>query len=197
MDRRLLMLLGLLAGCAPARPEDHYLPTLPPLDAVVGSAPQQGAIPDDVKADGPLPSKYTDLVSQQSGVRQQGDRGVCTIFASTALLEHLAVRGGVQAPDYSEQFLQWTHKAERPDPDHSEGSDLGQVMTTLASRGTVDEVLWPYEPIGWSAPAHPECAGPDAARPIECFTNGSPSAAALAAERHKLPVGRYLRNSAI
>ena len=184
--------LGCSGGEAPHGPPQFSLPSL---GQVTGKVPAQNTLPDDVKSDEPLPSKYTDLVAQQSPVRNQGDRGVCTIFTSTALLENLRIVAGVTAPDYSEQFLQWSQKAERLVPERVEASTLQDVMNTLAARGTVSEALWRYEPTGWLGTKG--CVGSTATMPTECFTNGDPSAAALAAPREKLPIGRYLRNTAI
>ena len=188
-----------LAACAmPAGDAADFTPVrLPPLAHVLGSAPADADIDDDVKADGPLPSSYTDLVRQLTPVRDQGTRGVCTIFTSTALLEHLALRRGAAAPNDSEQLLQWSQKRERPGAEHTEASDLGEVMDNLAARGTVAEAAWPYQGKPWVELGHPECHGDEATIPVACFTNGEPPAAALAAPRQKLPVGRFLRTSAI
>jgi hypothetical protein len=189
----------LVSGCASPDAGDPIAEPIafPPLEAVIGAPPADEDIVDDVKADGPLPASYTDLVAQQSGVRSQGSRGVCTIFTSTALLEHLAVRAGQSDADFSEQFLQWSQKRERPGAERTEASTLPEVMENLAVRGTIAEAVWPYEQKPWWELGHTECVGLESAMPIGCLTNGEPSAAALAAARQKLPVGRYLRTSAI
>ncbi len=190
-----LLLSGGLTGCEDEA--SHAVPvfTLPPLEQVNGKAPAQVDLPDDVKSDTPLPAKYTDLLDVQSDVRSQGERGVCTIFTSTAMLEHLRRIDGIADPNYSEQFLQWSQKRERSDVQRAEASSIEEVMDTLSQRGTVGESLWPYEETSWLG--HGNCVGSTATMPAECFTNGNPPTIALSAPREKVPVGRYLRTTAI
>jgi len=185
------------AACAQPVADRTISLSFPSFDELLGDAPADRDLPDDVKADGPLPARYLELAARQSPVRDQGQRGVCTIFASTALLEHTLVARDLPDVDYSEQFLQWTHKREGLAPSRSESSVLSEVMDTLAARGTVQEVLWPYQPERWEAPSHPECTGSSASTPFVCATNGEPSFAARTGTREKLAAGRYLRSSAI
>ena len=50
-------------------------------------APSNSSLPDDNKADANYPVKFE--VGDQSPVKSQGSRGVCSIFAATAAIENL------------------------------------------------------------------------------------------------------------
>src|SRR5882724_11906107 len=84
-----------LVGCATtAAPDDGdiYAPGLSKYEHVFHDVPANGSLPDIGKADGVYPKKSTDLVALQSPVKDQNRRGVCTIFATTALMEHLYLK---------------------------------------------------------------------------------------------------------
>ena len=58
-------------------------------DSVFKGAPANDSLPViDLKAD-QIAAKSTELLASQSPVRNQAHRGVCTIFSTTALMEHL------------------------------------------------------------------------------------------------------------
>src|SRR5262245_17664180 len=73
-------------------------------------APANDTLPDDNKADANYPAKFE--LGDQSPVKSQGSRGVCSIFASTAQIENLYIKPGmpVAEADFSEQYLQWATK---------------------------------------------------------------------------------------
>src|SRR5690242_9438819 len=48
-------------------------------------APDNSTLPDDNKADAIYPDKFQLPKAEQSAVKSQGSRGVCSIFASTAI----------------------------------------------------------------------------------------------------------------
>src|SRR5947208_3522926 len=93
MLRRLLLvsLVGPLfvTACASSddgpTPYDDEFPVSE--DNVNAGAPNNHGLPDDNKADAQYPEKFE--VADQSPVKSQGSRGVCSIFASTALIENL------------------------------------------------------------------------------------------------------------
>jgi hypothetical protein len=74
-------------------------------DNVNDGAPDNGSLPDDTKADAVFPAAFE--IHDQSPVKSQGSRGVCSIFASTALIENLYIKAGmpVAEADFSEQYL--------------------------------------------------------------------------------------------
>jgi hypothetical protein len=73
-------------------------------------APANSSLPDDNKSDAQYPAKFE--LGDQSSVKSQGSRGVCSIFAATAQIENLYIKAGMPAAeaDFSEQYLQWGAK---------------------------------------------------------------------------------------
>ncbi len=189
-------LLG-LTSCAPAEPA----PTDPltyedapvsDYDSLFDGLPPASALPDESKADETYPATF-DLIAQQSPVQSQGRRGVCSIFATVALMESLYItEGTLPRPDFSEQFLQWSVKNEVRAFTDTDGSNAQRNLEAISRFGIVEETLWPYEPAGWSSTNDPLCTGEESMRPVRCFTNGDPPAAAREAMRFRLPAGRWI-----
>ncbi len=103
-------------------------------------------------------------------VRNQGQRGTCVAFASTACAE---IRRYVVSPSgptgLSEQFLYWAIKTKTADPNpNTDGTWLQFARDALAADGICPESLWPY--VGPPIPGNVSQAG-----------GGNPSAAAIAA----------------
>jgi C1A family cysteine protease len=193
-----LMALGLATslfacvGQAGPSPYDDDYPLSGEGD-VIGGAPPNSTLPDDNKADAVYPRKL--FLSEQSPVRNQGHRGVCSIFAATALVENLYIKAGLATPDFSEQYMQWAVKnLDHSFPD-SEGSDAGSNLETVVQFGTVAEVVWPYDINPWSTANDPACTG--TSQPTKCWTNGEPPAAAATAQKFKLPSSRWLNVNSI
>ncbi|MFO0568145.1 MAG: proprotein convertase P-domain-containing protein [Polyangiaceae bacterium] len=196
-----LPLLGLgAAGCSSsdggAGPEssiDNDVP-LSDVDALFKDAPDNAKLDELGKADAEYPKLYTELLTQQSPVRNQARRGVCSIFATAGLMEHLYLKGGnLPNPDFSEQFLQWSVKKEVGDFTHTEGSNAASNLEAISQFGIVQEADWPYQPDKWNSTNDPACTGGENL-PIQCYTNGEPPASALAAPRFKLPAGRWVNS---
>ncbi len=160
---------------------------------VTGGAPPNSTLPDDNKADAVYPKKL--FLDKQSPVRNQGHRGVCSIFAATALVENLYIAAGMATPDFSEQYMQWAVKnLDHSFPD-SEGSDAGSNLETVVKFGTIAETAWPYDINPWSAANDPACTG--TSQPTKCWTNGEPPASVAAAQKFKLPSSRWLNVNSI
>jgi len=141
------------------------------LDDLTAGAPSKADLPEEGKADAVYPPTYFDLVKLQSPVKSQGSRGVCSIFASTAHMEHLYIaEGTIKTPDFSEQFLQWSVKNEVKAFRNTEGSSASENLRAIYQFGIVEEAAWPYESTKWSSYNHPECSGEDSL-PTECYTN--------------------------
>lgn len=165
------------------------------LDELIGGAPSNDQLPPEGKADAVYPSQFFDLVAKQSPVKSQGSRGVCSIFATTALMEHLYITEGTfTKPDFSEQFLQWSVKTEARRFTDTEGSNSQYNLEAINRFGIVEEQDWKYESMPWGTSKDPACTGED--RPTRCYTNGDPPASALAAQRWHLPPGRWINSSA-
>lgn len=163
-------------------------------DDVLAGAPPNGSLPDDNKADAVYPAKL--FLSEQSPVKNQGQRGVCSIFATTALVENLYIRAGVPTPDFSEQYMQWAVKNLTHAFSDTEGSSAAANLQMVVQYGTVDEAVWPYETAPWTAANDPACTG-GASEPTRCYTNGEPPAAAATAKKYTLPAFRYVNTSSI
>ncbi len=163
------------------------------LDALLSDAPAPGSLPDELKADQVFPKQF-DLVALQSPVRNQGGRGVCSIFSTVALMEHLYIKEGAVKPDFSEQFLQWSVKAELGRFTNTSGSNGNANLEAISRFGVVEESVSPYESSPWSSFNDEACgATKEEERPTRCFTNGDPSKEVLEAARHKLPTaGRWV-----
>lgn len=162
-------------------------------EALFMGAPDNDSLPENGKADDSYPAKF-DLISTQSPVQSQGSRGTCSIFASTALMEHLYIsEGTISDPDFSEQFLQWSTKFELNIFPNTSGSNARQNVDAINRFGSVEEDVWPYETSEWGTSNDPACTGDD--RPTRCYTNGTPPAEALSAQRYHLPRSQYIRTS--
>ncbi len=191
-----LAALLLLGGCsmdpAPVQTDDQPLSDL---DAIMEGAPADRgmSIPFDAKADETLPAQF-DLMEYQTPIRDQGHRGTCTVFATTALMESLYVREGTLAmPDFSEQFLQWSVKTEVGAFPDTEGSNPSYNLQAINRFGIVEEPAWPYDRSSWGASDDAACTGDS--QPIRCYTNGEPPMAAQSAQRFKLPAGQSINPS--
>ena len=169
-------------------------------DSVFKGAPANDSLPVlDLKAD-QIAAKSTDLLALQSPVRNQAHRGVCTIFSTTALMEHLYLKAGMANPDFSEQYLQWSVKKQLGAFADSEGSDNQDNVEALAQYGGVEESVWAYNPNEWTEADDADCkvTGDESQTlPTKCWTQGEPPAAASSAKKFKLPSGSWLSTKSI
>ncbi|MBT8495073.1 MAG: C1 family peptidase, partial [Deltaproteobacteria bacterium] len=190
-----LTLSSALVGCSAEGPADDIgnNPPLASLDEIEAGAPPKSDIPRiPLKGDGNLPSKSTELRDTQSPVQSQGRRGVCSIFSTVALMEHLYIAEGfITEPDFSEQYLQWSAKFEVFSFPNSSGSNAGVNLQAISRFGIPEESAWPYEIEQWGEDDDAECDGEDE-QPTRCYTNGAPPQEALDAEKFHLPSSRWL-----
>lgn len=110
-------------------------------DAVVGlPSPARRVV-----AMGPAPAPI-DLRLPNWPVRDQGQRGTCVSFGTTACAEHAVTSSGHPA-DLSEQFLYWAIKTATADPKPaSDGTWLEFSKAALDQEGICLEQEWPYVP---------------------------------------------------
>jgi C1A family cysteine protease len=168
--------------------EDDF--PLDDVDVLLQDAPDPGSIEDEPKADQVKPAQF-DVVEWQSPVKSQGRRGVCSVFSTVALMEHLYIKEGTMLePDFSEQFLQWSVKFEVGAFTETGGSTATRNLEAINRFGIVDEATSPYEPGGWGTSDDERCTGED--RPTLCYTNGEPSSEVRNAKRYKLPRKRWV-----
>ena len=188
-----LALLAFAPACAENELADPAASEAPlsDLDALLEGSPDNSKLPDEAKADQIFPAKWTDLVELQSPVKSQGSRGVCSIFSTAALMEHLYIKEGtLPNPDFSEQFLQWSVKFELKRFTKTGGSNAGANIDAIRKFGIVLESDEPYQSRGWSTADDEACTGDD--RPTRCYTNGEPSERAMNADRWRLPTNRWV-----
>ncbi len=190
-----------LAACAGGDPDDGPSPfdddyPVSGLDPIFDGAPSNGSLPDENKADAIYPKQFFELVRDQSPVRSQGRRGVCSIFATTALMENLYIKAGMPNPDFSEQYMQWSTKEQVRQYRNTDGSNADTNLRAASDFGIVEETLWPYEPAAWSASNDAECTGAENL-PTKCYTNGAPPPAAVDGRKFKLPRGRWINTNSI
>ena len=203
--RFLSLLLSTLAaaGCAADAATDDGLgldndPPLAKRDDLFAGAPKADQIPREFKADEVLPQSFTDLVAVQSPVKSQGSRGVCSIFSTVGLMEHLYIAAGADRPDFSEQYLQWSAKFQVGAFRNTSGSSASVNLDAVNRFGIVIESLWPYESTQWNTSNDPACDPmadgdeDDEGMPTRCYTNGEPPSAAQSGQKFRLPAGRFL-----
>lgn len=161
-------------------------------------APDNDSLPDDNKADAVYPEKFELPKAEQSPVKSQGSRGVCSIFAATAIVENLYLKAGMPPAevDFSEQYMQWSVKNQVGAFRNTEGSNVDNNLQAVVRFGGVKEAVWPYEPYPWTTANDPACTGGENL-PTKCYTNGEPPPAALDAPKFKLPSSRWINTNSI
>jgi subtilisin-like proprotein convertase family protein/C1A family cysteine protease len=191
-----LMALG-LSACGLEGEENDIgdSPLLMDVDVLLDGAPDKADLVDE-KTD-LVPPRQFDLMQYQSPVRNQRSRGVCSIFATVALMEHLYIKEGTyRTPDFSEQYLQWSAKVELGSFTHTEGSSADSNLKAINRFGIVEERDWPYDATRWTASNDPACVSGEDNLPVKCYTNGDPPQAARDAKKWKLPASRWVSATA-
>ena len=159
------------------------------LKALLNGAPDSKTLPDELKADQVFPTQF-DLIDLQSSVKSQGSRGVCSIFSTVALMEHLYIKKGAVEPDFSEQFLQWSVKSELGRFKDTYGSNGSANINAIHRFGIVEESVSPYQKYKWTKTQDERCDGEE--QPIVCYTNGTPETEILESKRWQLPKSRWV-----
>ncbi len=98
--------------------------------------------------------------SEMPPVRDQGGRGTCVAFASTAVREHLEIQAGAEPEkiDLSEQYLYWwckQHDGIPPEQTPYGGTYLSVGFDGLKESGVPEDEVWPYNP----TPEHTDESG--------------------------------------
>ncbi len=195
------LLLAVTLGCSAEDSEPNVNPTevthldgdapLSDEGALFLDTPPSETLADEGKADASYPPSYTALLATQSPVKSQASRGVCSIFSTVALMEHLYLaEGTITAPDFSEQYLQWSAKVEVGAFTDTEGSNADRNIEAINRFGIPEESAWPYVGQPWSVADDATCTGDK--QPVRCYTLGDPPAAAASAEKWRLPRGRWV-----
>ena len=198
-----VLTLALFSGCAAPNGLDldainddaaALSPPLADVDVLLAGLPTNDELPIIPKDNTIFPETF-DLVATQTPVKSQGRRGVCSIFSTVALMEHLYVtEGTITNPDFSEQYLQWSAKFEVGAFKNTSGSNARSNIEAINRFGIVEEQAWKYESSGWTTADDEECDGEDR-MPTRCYTNGEPPEEALSANKWHLPRGRSINSS--
>jgi C1A family cysteine protease len=197
-------LLLLFSACATdaepdgsATPFDDEFP-VSEHDPLFDGAPANDSLPLEPRFKAVYPRQFSDLIATQSPVKSQGSRGVCSIFATAALMEHLYIKGNVLPnPDFSEQYLQWSTKSQLGSYRNTEGSNNDANLRAITRFGIVAENDWRYESQPWGPSNDAACVRGQESLPTRCYTNGEPPASALSATKYSLPTGRFVNNRSI
>jgi C1A family cysteine protease len=200
----LFVALAGLGACATAPADgsdrDPYSPGLSKYEHVFHNVPANSQLPDIGKADAVYPVKSTELLAFQSPVKDQNERGVCTIFTTTGLMESLYIKAGMMNPSFSEQYLQWAVKSQLGILPNAEGSNVANNVDAIHQFGIVEESVDPYRGTQWTAADDPDCK-PDGTEtqqlPSKCWTQGDPTDAMKAAKKFTLPHGKFLNTTDI
>ena len=194
-----LMALPLFAACAGSEdagptPFDDDFPVSD--NNVNEGAPDNDSLPRDDKSDAIYPAKFE--LQEQSPVKSQGSRGVCSIFAALALVENLYIKAGmpVAEADFSEQYNQWSAKVQVGAFPRTEGSSSSKNLEAVVRFGVVKEAAWAYESAPWNASNDPACTGGEN-MPTKCYTNGEPPESAKTAPKYRVPQQRWINNGSI
>jgi C1A family cysteine protease len=191
-----------LGACssAPSATDSRFTPPLAAYAHVFHGAPANGSLPNLGKADATYPATSTELLASQSPVKDQNERGICTIFTTTGLMEHLYIKAGMASPSFSEQYLQWAVKSQLMSLPMSEGSNINDNVEAIHQFGIVTEDLDPYNGFEWTAANDPDCK-PDGTEtqslPTKCWTQGDPPDAAKTGTKYFLPEGEFINTTDI
>jgi hypothetical protein len=129
------------------------------------------------------PSTSIDLRLTPWAIRDQGQRGTCVAFGTTACVEHSQSRATGGPAHFSEQFLYWAIKTHTNDPrPTTDGTWLQFARDALQSHGICNAHYWSY--VG------------GVVSPVSGDTQADPSSAALAdaaAHKFQFPPGSHIR----
>jgi hypothetical protein len=198
-----MLIAGLCLVSCTSEDLDEYMrhtedPDLTDLDVLMTGVPQRGDsdYPADIKADFPLPKQYFDLLESQSPVKDQGNRGICSVFSVVSYMEHLYKLAGVSYRlDFSEQYLQWSTKVQLGAHSNIMGSTASKNIEAVNVFGIVAEEEWPYEPSPWDKSDDSDCDR-TMEMPTKCYTNGDPPPETLYALKWYLPEYRWVSSNA-
>lgn len=124
--------------------------------------------------DDPNIPSVLNLRETQSRVRSQGNRGACTYFAFTSLIESLLKKTFKKEFDLSEEYLAWAGKVKMKLRIHDEGSSVAVNAATFQKFGFMLEKDMPYQP-SWFDAGYP-CEGLASSQNIDsiCFSHRGP-----------------------
>jgi C1A family cysteine protease len=118
--------------------------------------------------------KILDLSENQSAVKSQGQRGACTYFVISSLVESLIKKELNKNVDVSEEYIAWAAKVKKGMRSDEEGSSIAVNAATIQEFGFMLEKDLPYEQ-SWFDVGFP-CEGKKSAPNINpiCYSHSGP-----------------------
>jgi hypothetical protein len=123
--------------------------------------------------------KVVNLSSSMTSVKNQSNRGTCTLFTTMGILEAAIKKDLHLEVNLSEEYLNYETKSTGHFPD-DEGSQVGADIEGMQSGGILLERDWSYEPT-WFGKGLP-CEGyenTDTSAPSYCYSHYAPDASTL------------------
>lgn len=113
--------------------------------------------------------------SEQSSVKSQGQRGSCTYFVMSGLLESLIIQKQKTEIDISEEYIAWAGKVKNKLRTEEEDSSVAVNASTVQKFGIMLEKDLPYQP-SWFNPEMP-CESQKGQKNIDpiCYSHKGPS----------------------
>ena len=97
----------------------------------------------------PVPRPGVDVIDctpNLRAIRDQGHRGTCVAFATSAVHEYVrALRRGALADDLCVEQLFW--RCKQIDANTRDGTNFTSARDALSDPGQCDEAHWPYTPV--------------------------------------------------
>lgn len=129
---------------------------------------------DPVLFQDPSLPRQLNLKKYQSTVKNQGQRGACTYFVFTSLVESIIKKKTNQSLDLSEEYLAWASKVKKKMRILDEGSSVAVNAATFQEFGFMLEADMPYQP-SWFEQGQ-ACEGQKDKANIDplCFSHNGP-----------------------
>lgn len=152
-------------GCAgPTVSESLEAPALSETEQLLDGVPSAASLPEaDSKADEVLPANF-DLLATQTGVRNQGQRPICSVFAFVAMMESIYMSEGAGTFDFSEASLSHTNGTITAPDNQAGGWPINTNAQTLSSLGVPEESAWRFDGDATAQTAEPPRGYESAAR---------------------------------
>ncbi|MBI3039449.1 hypothetical protein HYY75_10485, partial [bacterium] len=124
-----------------------------------------------------------DLRSELTPVKHQGQRGTCSVFAATTLMEFLLDKEKGARFDLSEAFNYYLGKTKALDTPYvkkiyNDGENLAGYLAVRAYMfGCMQESEWPYETQNWLQTGNPNCHVSNGNPDLSCYIGAPPKGA--------------------
>jgi len=93
---------------------------------------------------------FKKLIQLQTPVKNQGQRGLCSVFSAMGILESLFKRQTKQEFDFSENYLAYIVESQVK-KETGKGIRAPENFEAIRYPGVIEESLWPYESEDWNS----------------------------------------------